>query len=71
MAYDSQRDILYLVVDGHLAELPQPGFGSGVPSLLAEITDGSRMAVDYIGQRLYWIESGTMVCIHCIVCTWR
>ena len=62
MAYDSHRDILYLVIDGHLAELPQPSFGSDAPSLLVKITNGSRMAVDYIGQRFYWIESGTMVC---------
>ena len=69
MAYDSQRDILYLAVEGHLAEL---SFGSDAPSILVEVTDASRIAVDYIGQRLYWIESGTMVCFVynelCILC---
>ena len=72
MAYDSQRDILYLVVEGSLAELPQPSFGSYIPSVLVPVTDASRMAVDYIGQRLYWIESGTLVCFVynelCIIC---
>lgn len=70
MAYDSRRDILYLVVDGHLAKLPQPSFGSGASSPLVEVTNGSRMAVDYIGQRLYWIESGTMVCFMYVYTVW-
>ena len=65
MTYDSQRDILYLVAEGYLSGLSQPNReGLNLPSKLVRVNDAGHIAVDFIGQRLYWIESGTMVCAY-------
>lgn len=59
MAYDSQRDKLYWAVEGEFRQLSS---GSNSSSSLVEVTSPVGMAVDYIGQRLYWIEANTRVC---------
>ena len=64
MAYDSQRDTLYWTVNGNPIQLQQLSPGSDVSSNLVEVNSTAGMAVDYIGQRMYWVEGSTLVCIY-------
>lgn len=63
VAYDSQRDTLYWAVQGNLSELQRLIPRDTSSSTLVEDTSPIGIAVDYIGQRLYWIEAGTTVCV--------
>jgi len=56
VAYDSLRDIFYWAIAGSSTILRQLDSGFTVPLPLSSVTDATSVAVDYIGQRLYWIE---------------
>ena len=64
MAYDSQRDTLYWTVIGNPIQLQQLSPGSNVSLNLVKVNSTAGMAVDYIGQRMYWVEGSTLVCIY-------
>ena len=67
VAYDSHRDIFYWSIDGGSTNLRRLTGGSTLPdSQLPSVSFPSSVALDYIGQRLYWIENNG-VCILCVL----
>ena len=56
VAYDSHRNIFYWAIDGGATRLRQLTGGDTVSSELSLVANPSSVALDYIGQRLYWIE---------------
>ena len=64
VAYDSQRDTLYWTVIGNPIQLQQLSPGSNVSLNLVKVNSTAGIAVDYIGQRMCWVEGSTLVCIY-------
>ena len=56
VAYDSHRNIFYWAIDGGATRLRQLTGGDTESSELSLVANPSSVALDYIGQRLYWIE---------------
>ncbi|XP_065906520.1 proto-oncogene tyrosine-protein kinase ROS-like isoform X3 [Dysidea avara] len=61
VAYDSHRNIFYWAIDGGATRLQQLTFGATALSELSLVANPSSVALDYIGQRLYWIENSNTI----------
>ena len=70
VAYDSHRDIFYWTVAGENTRLRQLTAGSTMPRELPfSVLNPTSVVVDYIGERLYWIEeNGVCVLLFCWFC---
>ena len=68
VAYDSHRDIFYWAIAGNNTNLRQLTAGSAMSQVLPfEVFNPTSVAVDYIGERLYWIEDSNNVSVCCHV----
>ena len=67
MAYDSHRNIFYWAIDGGATALRQLTGGSTTSSELPLVANPTSVALDYIGQRLYWIENSDTVSRNAII----
>lgn len=64
VAYDSQRDVFYWTTEGDLQQFTR---GPNPPSsLTTQVTSPVCVTLDYIGQRLFWIENKSVVCLVCL-----
>jgi len=67
VAYDSHRNIFYWATAGGATNLLQLTGGSTVSSELPMVANPTSVALDYIGQRLYWIENSYTVRICAVI----
>ena len=68
VAFDSHRNIFYWSIDGGSTDLRQLTGGSTMPlELPSSVSFPTSVALDYIGQRLYWIENNGVCCVMCCV----
>ena len=59
VAYDVHHDVLYWTTENRgLVQLSLEGGGTEPIFLKEDLPGAASIGVDYIGQRLYWIEDG-------------